>query len=242
MLCRQCRHDFFLENLFTKTIFVRGIFGAHAHPLLHNPVVFRFAFSSPCIIVSHAAGYNEPMDMIAEARDYFDRVGKALLGIELHQVWKAMELLGRQGDAGNIVWVVGNGGSAATAAHFANDLIKMARLRAVALTEMVPVITAYGNDDGWGQMFAHPLKVLMGPGDVLVAISCSGKSENVLACARRVAMDRLIVLTGPSTAENELIRLPCYAKLCVASDDIRVVEDGHSAICHALAGMLRGEK
>ena len=73
-----------------------------------------------------------------------------------------------------IAWVIGNGGSAATASHFANDLFKMGRLRAVPLADLTPLSTAYGNDHGWKSMYADPLKGLMGREDVLIAISCSG--------------------------------------------------------------------
>ena len=94
---------------------------------------------------------------------------------------------------GNTVFLVGNGGSAATASHMANDLsIGVNRvgigppLRALALTDSVACLTAVANDDGYEEIFVAQLKVHYKPGDKLVAISASGNSPNVLAAVEWV--------------------------------------------------------
>jgi len=95
--------------------------------------------------------------------------------------------------SGNTVFLVGNGGSAATASHMANDLsIGVNRvgigppLRALALTDSVACLTAVANDDGYEEIFVAQLKVHYKPGDKLVAISASGNSPNVLAAVEWV--------------------------------------------------------
>jgi D-sedoheptulose 7-phosphate isomerase len=91
---------------------------------------------------------------------------------------------------GGTIFVLGNGGSAATASHFACDLAKGARagglppFRVVPLTDNVPLITAWANDTSYEQVFAEQLAALVRPDDVVVAISASGNSPNVLAAAR----------------------------------------------------------
>src|SRR5919199_5402095 len=88
------------------------------------------------------------------------------------------------------IFVVGNGGSAATASHFACDLAKGTRndlapaFRVMPLTDNVPLMTAWANDTSYDRIFAEQLSALVQPGDVVVAISASGNSPNVLAATR----------------------------------------------------------
>ena len=138
---------------------------------------------------------------------------------------------------GKRVWVIGNGGSAATAAHFANDLTKMVKLPAVALTEQMATVLAHGNDNGWENMFADPLRILAGEGDILVAITCSGRSGNIVkaANAAREKDCKVIVLTG-NKDQNFFVDHPLT--VFVEADDITIQEDCHLAICHAIAYAL----
>lgn len=179
------------------------------------------------------------MDIKEEARKHFEGVASALQKIDLVEVEDAIELLRMVKEKKGMVWIVGNGGSAATAEHFANDLLKMAGIRAIALTGMVPTITAYGNDDGWENMFKHPLLTLEKPIDVLVAISCSGNSPNVVDVAEWWA-DDLIVLTGNELIKNKLANMSENIPTIHAPHrDITVQEDVHLAVCHAIAKALR---
>jgi D-sedoheptulose 7-phosphate isomerase len=138
------------------------------------------------------------------------------------------------------IFACGNGGSSATASHFSEDLGKgvvlppeKRRFRAVSLVDSVPTLTAYANDMGYRHVFSEPLRNLVRAGDVLVAISASGASENVLEAVRvaRAAGARVIGLTGADG--GELNRL---ADLCirVPSQDMQQIEDAHLAITHAL--------
>jgi D-sedoheptulose 7-phosphate isomerase len=179
------------------------------------------------------------MNLVMEVQGYFAKVTAALATVPDHSIWRAVNLLQEVRERGSTVWIVGNGGSAATASHFANDLRKMCMIKAIALPDLTPTVTAYGNDDGWENMFSHPLAVFHAPGDVLVAISCSGASPNVLQAARIMAEGNLIVLTGEMHWNNTLVGYPAAAVIGVDSQDIRVVEDVHLAICHCIAGVLR---
>jgi D-sedoheptulose 7-phosphate isomerase len=142
------------------------------------------------------------------------------------------------------VFVIGNGGSAATASHFACDLAKGTRapgkpaIRVVPLTDNVPLITAWANDTDYEQIFAEQLAALVRPHDVLVAISASGNSPNILAAARvaRRAQATVIALTGESGGwlapiSDITVRVPLQS--------MEQVEDAHLIIAHSLCVALR---
>lgn len=80
----------------------------------------------------------------------------------------------------NYVYICGNGGSASTANHFANDLVKMCSVKAISLCSNEAVMTAFANDNGYDNVFYDQLRILFQPGDLLITISGSGKSENIL--------------------------------------------------------------
>ena len=145
---------------------------------------------------------------------------------------------------GSKVFLVGNGGSAATASHFACDLAKgtrtdgLAAFRVVALTDNVPLLTAWANDTSYEQVFAEQLATLVDAGDVVVAISASGDSPNVLAAAEvaRRAGATTVALTGRSGG-----RLGRRADLTirVPAGPIEQVEDAHLAVAHSVCVALR---
>ncbi|HYW45884.1 MAG TPA: SIS domain-containing protein [Bryobacteraceae bacterium] len=117
---------------------------------------------------------------------YKDELLQAIASIDLEKVGQAIELLARARDEGRRIFVCGNGGSASTASHFATDLVKGAsygrtpRFRILALTDSLPTITAYSNDVGYECVFVEQLKNFAEPGDVVIGISSSGNSPNVL--------------------------------------------------------------
>src|ERR1700685_2573488 len=113
---------------------------------------------------------------------------KAIESIDLDQVSQAIEWFREASDTGRHIFVCGNGGSAATASHFACDIVKgcsynrASRFRIMALTDQLPTITAYANDAGYDVIFVEQLKNFAQPDDLFMAISGSGNSPNVV-CA-----------------------------------------------------------
>lgn len=119
------------------------------------------------------------------AREYFGYLKEVLNGIDPAAVARFIETLLSARSRGATVFFIGNGGSAATASHFANDLSIGANdyykpFRAISLTDNLPVISAIGNDFGYEEIFVRQLRVLGRAGDVLVGISASGNSMNVI--------------------------------------------------------------
>ena len=168
---------------------------------------------------------------------HFSEVCEALSLVDEDQIRTAVDIFRAVKEDGGTVWLAGNGGSAATAAHFANDLMKMGKVRAVAVSRMTEVTSAYGNDDGWSEMYARPLGDLIGHEDAVMGISTSGNSQNIVAFLAAAEPHYRIALTGPN--ENLLSRGNPDALIRAMADEITVIEDVHLIICHAMARMLR---
>jgi len=143
------------------------------------------------------------------------------------------------------VFFVGNGGSAATSSHFANDLVKACRrdgkpgFRAISLTDNVALMTAIANDDGYENVFTGQMRDLFKKGDMLVAISASGNSPNVLAAAK-LAHDlggEVVGITGFDG--GELRRLAdCVVHVPSQKGEYGPVEDVHMILDHLVTSFL----
>ena len=160
----------------------------------------------------------------------------------------AMFLRARADD--RTIFFFGNGGSASTASHFVTDIAKVAggtaglgkgkRFRCVSLNDNTPGVTAWANDVGYPEVFAGQLKALAEQGDVVVAISGSGNSPNVLEGVRAARAMGLttIGLTGMGGGKlKELVDVP----LVVPSNSMQHTEDAHLVVCHILTAYLRDE-
>lgn len=151
---------------------------------------------------------------------------------------------------GRTVFIAGNGGSAATAIHMACDFCKTTlgkgallpakRLKAVALAENQALMTAWGNDVGYDVIFAEQLRNLAQPGDLLICISASGNSPNILEClkAAKELGVRTYSLLGFSGGKAKGLS---DESLVVESEDYGVIEDAHSIVMHMVTARLKPE-
>jgi D-sedoheptulose 7-phosphate isomerase len=139
--------------------------------------------------------------------------------------------------------VCGNGGSAATASHFACDLLKWTvgtdrrRVRALALTDNVPVMTAWSNDKSYESLFLEQLISHYRPGDLLFAISGSGNSPNVIQAVVWANQQGAPTVGLSGFDGGKLAQLASHS-LHIDNHMMPQVEDAHSAVCHALAVWL----
>lgn len=147
---------------------------------------------------------------------------------------------------GASIFVLGNGGSAALASHFACDLGKGTlihhksrnRFRVISLVDNVPLMTAWANDHGYEHVFAEQLKNLVESKDLVFAISGSGNSPNVLR-ALEVAKEhgaRTIGLTG---FEGGKMKSLCDVCVILPCDNMQVIEDFHLSMTHAISSVIR---
>lgn len=164
-----------------------------------------------------------------------DTIGK----IDLGKVDKAIELFRQARENDKHVFVCGNGGSASTASHFACDIVKGAsyqkakRFRILALTDSLPTLTAYSNDVSYDCVFAEQLKNFAQPGDLVMAISGSGNSPNVL---RAVEYANSIGCTTLALTGRDGGKLGPLASLNIQVDVPHMgrIEDAHMIVCHMI--------
>jgi D-sedoheptulose 7-phosphate isomerase len=140
---------------------------------------------SPTPIAANTLDRIFTLDAVEFARQYLGYVQSVLKGISPAEVGRFVQTLLKARSRGSSIFFIGNGGSAATASHFANDLAVGTNaydkpFRAQSLTDNVAMITALGNDFGYEEIFVRQLRVLGKRDDVLVAISASGNSPNLL--------------------------------------------------------------
>jgi D-sedoheptulose 7-phosphate isomerase len=164
-----------------------------------------------------------------------ERPGAAAVG-------RAARLVADALAGGGQVLLCGNGGSAADAQHLAAELVGRLHLerpayRAVALTTDTSVLTAVGNDYGYAEVFARQVEGLGRPGDLLVALTTSGRSENVLRAAAAAKANGLAVIAFLGPARSPLDDTADLA-LHVDGDVAGLVQQGHITIGHALCGWV----
>ena len=146
--------------------------------------------------------------------------------------------------AGKHVFVMGNGGSASTASHMACDLGKGAmvegrkRFKAVCLSDNIPLMTAWANDTSYDNIFSEQLDNLVSAGDIVIGISGSGNSPNILN-ALKLARTRKAKTIGLTGFKGGKMKELCDVCLIVPSDNMQRIEDAHLIIEHALSLYLK---
>lgn len=185
------------------------------------------AAAEPFAYAEYAAGLKRTLDTMS-----WERVEQVL------DVIDAARLAGRQ------VFVFGNGGSATTATHMACDLSKNTampgtpRLRTIALNDNMALFSALGNDLGYENVFAEQLETLVNAGDVVIAISASGNSPNVLKAVAAAHAHGAITVGLSGYAGGKLAKLVDYP-IVAENDCIEQVEDIHLILEHMMTSALR---
>ncbi len=135
------------------------------------------------------------------------------------------------------VYVIGNGGSAGIASHMAVDLLNMSKIKAHTLYDL-STLTCIANDYGYENVFSKPLDVLLEKGDILLAISSSGTSLNILNAVNAANKKGVYVLTLSGFLKDNPLRKLGTQNIWLDSCDYGVVEIGHAFILHNIADRL----
>jgi D-sedoheptulose 7-phosphate isomerase len=179
------------------------------------------------------------------AAAYLDDFAALLRQVDLDVLERAVERLRQVRDADGTVYLAGNGGSAATASHWANDLGKATKassrayMRVMCLSDNVSWLTALANDEGYERVFSGQLENFAGPGDVFVAISASGNSPNLIE-AVELAHERGVVSIGLVGFDGGALRGLVDECLWLPTEpgQYGLVESAHSVICDILTTCL----
>jgi len=183
-------------------------------------------------------------DRISFARRYIDTLGAVLRELPVEGLAETLRILERAHLDRRHVFIAGNGGSAATASHMANDLqwglarLGTPGLRAIALSDNVPLLTAIANDRSYEDVFSVQLESLADAGDVLIVISGSGNSPNVVRAAE-VARRKGLVTVGFLGMAGGKLRSMVDVPVVVPSDDYGPIEDLHMMFDHLCTAYLR---
>ena len=149
-------------------------------------------------------------------------------------------------DEKNQVFVMGNGGSASTASHFVADLLKTSitnesnRFKAMSLSDNIPVLLAWSNDDSYENIFSNQLENFVQKNDVVIGISGSGNSKNVLN-AIQLANEKQAITIGLSGKGGGKLSEFAKINLTIQSDDMLTIETMHLLVCHLITTIIRSE-
>ena len=194
---------------------------------VHRNVVFS---------MKHVSGY---------LSEYADTLHRSLTSVDTSELEKLTKVLFKIVETNKTVFVCGNGGSSSIADHLCCDFSKGSHsrnarpLKTQSLSANTALYSACANDFGFDNVFSKQLDLLGGPGDLLIAISSSGKSENIIrAVTSAKAKDMVTVgLTGFNGGQLKEI---CDISLHVAVHNYGVVEDSHQALMHVIAQYFGG--
>lgn len=175
---------------------------------------------------------------------YLDQVCHILQNMPQDEIARTIEILAEARVAGRQIFIMGNGGSAATASHFACDLGKgtiepgKPRFKVISLTDNMSVFSALANDWGYDRVFVEQLDSLAQPGDVAIGISGSGNSANVLL-AMDLARERGLTTVGFTGFNGGQLKDKVEVCLLVECQSMEQIEDVHLVLEHLICTALR---
>ena len=161
-----------------------------------------------------------------------------------NQIEKIISLLIKKRNTGKRIFTIGNGGSASTASHFVSDLLKTSitkknkRFKAISFVDNLPVILAWANDTSYENIFVEQLKNHISKGDVVIAFSGSGKSENIIK-ALKFAKKNGAICIGFTGMKGGYFPKLCNICFSVPSNDMLIIESTHVIVCHCIVNTIR---
>ena len=188
--------------------------------------------------------YSESLGINDYSKSYIDYLSSVLNNISLTDIEKFVEVLLEARERESSIFFIGNGGSAATASHFANDIAIGTRtyekpFRVISLCDNQAVITAIANDDGYEKIFSQQLQVLLKKQDVVIAISASGNSPNLLD-AIDTAKKMNTITVGISAFDGGKMKEMVDVSLHVPTEkgEYGPAEDAHMVLDHLISNYL----
>ena len=187
------------------------------------------------------------IDYTKQINNYFSRLGKTMDNLDKQEINNFMNVLLKARDEGKHIFIMGNGGSGATASHYCGDFNKgmsykqPSKFKLICLNDNAPSLLAYANDISYDDVFVEQLKNFYQKGDLVIGISGSGNSKNVLKAIDYANENggETIGLTGYDGGE---LRRKAKHSVHVDIDDMQITEDLHMALCHMMYSILMTDK
>jgi D-sedoheptulose 7-phosphate isomerase len=179
------------------------------------------------------------MNYINDITDYFTRLKNTIDALSVESINELMRVLDKARDEERTIFIMGNGGSAATASHFVCDFNKgMSKegrnnFKLICLNDNIPTMMAYANDLSWDDIFVGPMKNYFKPGDLVIGISGSGNSMNVVKAIDWANQNGgvTIALTG---FDGGKMKTMAKHSVHVPINDMQITEDLHMVLDHCM--------
>lgn len=169
--------------------------------------------------------------------EYFNKLSDVAEMIDKTEAAQAIKIVQEALVDGKLVCTIGNGGSSSTSSHYVNDWVKgfsvknNVNCRAICLSDNTPTLTAIGNDIGFHEIFSFQVARLMSKGDVLVCVSGSGNSRNILEAVKQAHLQGVVVVSITGFDGGDLLKESDFS-YHVPVHDMQIVEDLHSVFGH----------
>lgn len=183
------------------------------------------------------------MNYVKNITDYFDRLKGALDAISKEDLSQLINLLTQAKESKKTIFIMGNGGSAATASHFVCDFNKglsegkEKKFRFICLNDNIPTMMAIANDRSYDDIFVYPLSVYFNPDDIVIGISGSGNSKNVVK-ALEYANENGGVTVGLTGFDGGKVKKICTHNVHIPINDMQITEDLHMVLDHCMMSIL----
>jgi D-sedoheptulose 7-phosphate isomerase len=183
------------------------------------------------------------MNYISEISVYFNRLKETIDLVSKDNLNTLINILVTAKDAGKQIFIMGNGGSAATASHIVCDfnkgisLYEEKKFKFICLNDNIPSLMAYGNDLSYDDIFLYPLMTYFHPGDLVIGISGSGNSKNVVK-ALEYAKDNNGVTIGLTGYDGGKVKMLSMYNVYIPVNDMQVTEDLHMILGHCIMKIL----
>lgn len=183
------------------------------------------------------------MDYTSKIQEYFEREKRTIDAINMADLSQVMNVLEKAREEGRQIFIMGNGGSAATASHYCCDFnkgISMSqekRYKMICLSDNVPTMMAYANDMNYADVFVGPLQNFYNLGDVVFGISGSGNSENVVRALQWAKDNGAVTIAFTGYDGGKLKQIADYG-VHVPIHDMQITEDLHMILDHCMMKIL----
>lgn len=181
--------------------------------------------------------------MIRQINNYFETLKTCIDKIDKKEIYTFIKLLIQARDNNKTIFIMGNGGSATTASHFCCDFNKGCsyqqekKFKMVCLNDSIPTMLAYANDVNYDQVFVEQLKNFLNKGDIVIGLSGSGNSKNVLK-AIEYANSKNAITIGLTGYDGGLLKKICAYSVNANINDMQISEDVHMMLCHMAYSIL----